>query len=342
MAHHHDHHHEGDSYYIDQLCLVGLSASFAGICLSMSFWQQAMLGRILAPQFHPFVLASGVTLTALVLIRAAVLWQAAGQPTMVTSRFSHPSDQEHDHPHHHHHEDQGAHEQEHGEHARPHHDHHHPYHDHCHPEHSGHDQRHHHHPACGDHDHGWAPWRYVVVLVPVMLFLLGLPSSGPKVTHKDMLDLTEEAKQYAGLVALGPQPLQAAWFQVFGFSDMPQEEPKGIDFKTLEAAAYTAADREYWEGKYVQVLGQFSPNPRSDRLFNLARYRIQCCAADAIQVSVPMISREPVTGYAPNDWVKVTGRVEFRERGGQFLTVVQIAGPRSIVPSDPDPRPYIQ
>jgi hypothetical protein len=177
-----------------------------------------------------------------------------------------------------------------------------------------------------------------------MLFLLGLPSSGPKVTIFDPnLDWTKEAQQYASLVALGPHPFQVAWFRVLGAGEQPHEEPKGIDFKTLEAAAYTSGDRDYWEGKYVQVVGQFSPHPRSDRLFNLARYRIQCCAADAIQVSVPMLSNEPVTGYVANDWVKVTGRVEFRERSpGQYITVVHVAARKGIEGTAPDPRQYIQ
>src|SRR5438445_166391 len=35
---------------------------------------------------------------------------------------------------------------------------------------------HHHDHDEADHDHGWAPWRYVVVLVPIILFLLGLPN----------------------------------------------------------------------------------------------------------------------------------------------------------------------
>ena len=36
--------------------------------------------------------------------------------------------------------------------------------------------------AAGDdehgHDHGWAPWRYMVLAIPVFLFFLGLPREG--------------------------------------------------------------------------------------------------------------------------------------------------------------------
>src|SRR5262245_10474480 len=38
------------------------------------------------------------------------------------------------------------------------------------------------HGECGharcDHDHGWAPWRYAVLVLPVVLYSLGLPNKG--------------------------------------------------------------------------------------------------------------------------------------------------------------------
>ena len=51
MAHHHD--HEDDTYFVDQLCMVGLSGAFGVICLCLYFWgapqgQQSMLDLLLA------------------------------------------------------------------------------------------------------------------------------------------------------------------------------------------------------------------------------------------------------------------------------------------------------
>ena len=56
----HEHSHEEDSYYLDQLCMVTLSAAFGGICLALYFWKTAMLNDMLGQQFHLFVLLSGI------------------------------------------------------------------------------------------------------------------------------------------------------------------------------------------------------------------------------------------------------------------------------------------
>src|SRR5581483_11233007 len=77
--HHHDHGHEDDTYYVDQLCMVGLSGCFGVICLCLYVWKQQMLTLLLGPQFHLFVLLSGVALTSLALVRGISLWSQAGK-----------------------------------------------------------------------------------------------------------------------------------------------------------------------------------------------------------------------------------------------------------------------
>src|SRR5581483_654293 len=213
MAHHH-HDTIEDSYYLDQLCMIALSGAFGGVCLSLYFWQTTMLKRLLGPQFHAFVLYSGVALLVLSVARAAILWRQVGK-----EGHAH----QHDHHHGHEHGHQHSHEQAHG-HTHPH------EHEHTH-EHGecGHEPGHVHGPECGhehhvhypaapmglhhmhahDHDHSWAPWRYVVMLVPVILFLLGLPNRGPAVgdavVKVDMAtDLVRDGSHIGGLVAAGP------------------------------------------------------------------------------------------------------------------------------------------
>jgi uncharacterized membrane protein YraQ (UPF0718 family) len=192
--HAHDHalehsHDEGDSYFIDQLCMVGLSGAFGAICLCLWFWQTEMLRNLLADQFHLYVLLSGIALVVIAFTRGWVLWQQSRDPA-----FSHA----HDHPHDNH---APAHTHEHAIQekaplqlavqtppAHEHgpacaHDHDHEHHEHAAPAapakahaHADHDE--------ADHDHGWAPWRYVVLLVPIILFLLGLPNRVPSVTDQ--------------------------------------------------------------------------------------------------------------------------------------------------------------
>jgi len=43
--------------------MIGLSGAFAGICLSLWFWNTDMLDLMLAPQLQIFVLISGIVLS---------------------------------------------------------------------------------------------------------------------------------------------------------------------------------------------------------------------------------------------------------------------------------------
>jgi hypothetical protein len=445
MAHDHQH-HDGDTYYLDQLCLIGLSAAFGGICLGMYFWDTDMLTRLLADQFHPLILLSGIALMVLVVVRSVVLWRATGEQAAHAHHH-------HDHDHHHHH-----HEHEHGHDCaqdHPHdcgHDHHgHAHrptdeaitaqpdrtsapaglagHRHDHHDHHGHTHGHSHGHG-HDHDHAWAPWRYVVLLVPVMLFLLGVPRESPGVGGTAEVDFRREASVAVGVVALGPLPLlQAASAAVAlddplargtpivvngkpaSFADLEPQMPVaieeapdqrlarkraireiragadvagkaasdlltvgvikevkpkeqlltvtlpdgkdrqfdliadglvyGIDFKALEALGFSPSRREEFNGKVVQVVGQYAP--QHPNLFQLARYRRQCCAADAVQVSVPIMTQEAVTHLKRNDWVRVIGRIEFRQQPGfsGLKTVLRVARAEHVKETQPEVNPYI-
>ncbi len=191
-GHSHDHHGDEDNYFIDQLCMVGLSGAFGVICLCLWFWQTGMLNNLLDKQFHLYVLLSGIVLTSIAFTRGWVLWQQSRD-----SSFRKPHDHGHSHDH-----DHGRHHEHPLEHSAPEkplvelaimpapahvhgpacghehaagetcgHEHAHHEHDH----HIGKAHVHHDHDEA-DHDHGWAPWRYVVVLIPIILFLLGLPN----------------------------------------------------------------------------------------------------------------------------------------------------------------------
>src|SRR5258707_15586061 len=76
MAHTHE---DSDTYYLDQLCLIALSAAFGGVCLTLYFLNTGMLKLMLAPQFHEFILWSGIVLLLLAFIRSAVVWRQVGE-----------------------------------------------------------------------------------------------------------------------------------------------------------------------------------------------------------------------------------------------------------------------
>jgi hypothetical protein len=337
MAHHH---HEDDTYFLDQLCMVALSGAFGVICLALYFLQQGMLFRLLGQQFHPFVLGSGIVLVVIAGLRAGLLWQQAGQ------RQGADADQQghaHDECCAHSDGDNGhAHAHSHAEHAHSHahgdHDH---GDDHAHA--VGHAHSHSHsHGDGADHEHAWAPWRYVVLLIPIMLFLLGLPSKGPALNAnlgKIEVDFTEEAMQAATFVSVGP----SGWAQIVAVrasADQVDKEAIPVDFKRLEIMSSSASDRDYWNGKTIKVKGQFMP--QSDRVFHLVRLRIQCCAADAVQLNVPIIAKDSITDIQPESWVVVTGRVAFREVDGKTTTSILVQSRRAVEKTSPDINPYEQ
>src|SRR5436853_7646147 len=88
MAHTHQ---DSETYYLDQLCLIGLSGAFGMVCLSLYFWQQSMLNLMLGAQFHLWVLGSGIILVLIAVIRAGLLWTSVGKRA-----------DNHDHAHTHH------------------------------------------------------------------------------------------------------------------------------------------------------------------------------------------------------------------------------------------------
>jgi uncharacterized membrane protein len=195
MAHQHHHDTADDTYYLDQLCLIGITGAFALICITMYTWQFEMLQRLLAPQFYEIVLASGIALLILVVLRSVILWRSVGAPAPTSHTHDHDHAHSHDHNHDHGHS-----------------------HDHTHEHGHGHEHSHSHDHDDG-HDHSWAPWRYVVLLIPVALYLLGQPDKGPSAEDDTtQVSLTQEATKL-GIVSAGPLPFHQAVLTAGAFAD---------------------------------------------------------------------------------------------------------------------------
>jgi uncharacterized membrane protein YcgQ (UPF0703/DUF1980 family) len=187
-----------------------------------------------------------------------------------------------------------------------------------------------------------------------MLFLLGLPGKIPDV-HAAEVDLRNEAFTPVRLLASasrtlvpGPGSLELAsdWAAVAAESvSATAAQVVPVDFKTLHGIAFNPGGQQNWANKTVEVVGQFAPHPQNKNVFTLARYRIQCCGADAIQLDIPIICRESVEGFRPNSWVQVTGRVEFRKvpgRGEQLSTYLIVPSRKDVKRTAPEPDPYIR
>jgi uncharacterized repeat protein (TIGR03943 family) len=180
-------------------------------------------------------------------------------------------------------------------------------HDHCGHEHEPCHHQHAHGPGhAHDHEHGWAPWRYVVLLLPVVLYLLNLPNQG--------FSADAGGSELNRLALNVPESVRSTG-QV------------NIGFVELQQASLTSESREYYEGKTVTLTGQylaFSP-----KRFTLRRYKIACCAADAVKLDAVIMvddkSPEKVDPDTYRDkWVEVTGRIHFFPKPGsnEFITAL--------------------
>jgi hypothetical protein len=301
MAHDHVHHHDPKTFYAEQIFTIIACAALALVtCL---WWSKDQGGSsrglmlFISQRYHPLVLAGGLGLFALVVVRSVAVWKSVDNG-VTGNGHSHGEEHHHDHAHGNDHDHGHDHDHDHGDgHSHEHacgdgceHEHEHNHgataeHEHA----RDHDHAHHDH----DHDHGWAPWRYVVLLIPVMLFLLGLPNDG--FTGKDISKgLTGPTGEIADK----------------GFAPT-------LGFKELEAAAQTPLSREENAGKTVRLIGKYMGD--DDKRFSLSRFKMTCCSADAIPLNA-VIMVDPKSKdilkwkKLRNKWVEVTGQLQFLSR----------------------------
>jgi len=312
----HVHSEDANAYYLDQLCTIGVCGALGAVAILL--YQQDILQYILAPAFHLPVLLGGIGLLVVVVLRALTLWLSLGKPVVHDHAHDH-GDCCHDHGHEHEH----GHDHAHG----PDCDHHHehvtatvplgmaPDHAHDHAHDHGH-----------DHSHGWAPWRYAVLLLPIVLYFLNLPNQGFSSNylgqHLSAIELEDSAVKTLTRKGQGVEQL---------------------GFKDLELAASQPAYRKDLEGKIGVLRGQYVPG-NTDNTARLARFKITCCAADAIPLNATIVSPDRLTGYfKPGDWVEVTGQIQFRKRKDrdEYLPVLQIESRHDIKPI-PAEKPYVQ
>jgi hypothetical protein len=315
--------------------------------------RQCKLGLIIVQRFHIWALIGSVLLLGLVVIRAVAVWFQVDQHA-ADHVHDHNGCCDHDHDHEHHHEHHHEHDHPHGVQelatvasaAEP----------------SGHDHDHTHDHG---HDHGWAPWRYVVLILPVVLYFLDLPNKGfsgrGAVGDDRQYDLSKDVARLAvdtwsvvaqtqmgQSLAAGPTPF------LLGVAGAVRPNDKGRDlsvgFVQLEKAAETPEKRAYYEGKTVRLTGHYKD--LDTRRFTLIRYKMNCCAADAIPVKAVIFVDPAFKENLDNDalrgrWVEVTGRVVFLQQPGttEYATALMLSpsGGQTLkdlvrdIPMDPNP-----
>lgn len=284
--HMHAHDDEQSTYYLDQLCTIGICGALA-VVLILAYVHNA-LGNILSPKFHQPVLWGGLTLLFLVVVRAVAIWIASGK-CPPAEPHTHAADHEHEHSHECGHDH--AHEHTHAVTTEPH--------GHAHAA-CGHEHAHahEHDDATADdhgHEHGWAPWRYAVLLLPVVLYFLGIPAAPAYEDEPDQTGIPE------------------------------------LSFTEVERAAYTPETRQYWENQYKKdekgrLIGKFAAKSADGTAFSLYRNKISCCAADAVPLKIVILSKVKLpVDQLEGSWVRVIGKISFHKAKDrdEYFTVLE-------------------
>jgi len=181
-------------------------------------------------------------------------------------------------------------------------------------------------------------------MLPIVLFMLNLPNNGFSARYNDVgsRDLYFEEKRattVAGLLASpdSPAPLLAA-----SLLAPPEVILQDLSFSELEKAGFTADGRQFYSGKQVTIIGMFVSSSDSSR-FSLVRYKMNCCAADAIPLNAVIKVSPSWTGERldvkarQQKWVKVTGRIFFSpgERNpGEMVPTLMLFPSKDNPPND--------
>lgn len=307
MGHEHDH-SAMEGYYLDQLCTIAGCGLLGGIAFVI--WKIDLLTtefKILSQQFSLPLLIGGGALIVIAVLRAVSLWSTVGAKK--ASAHAHSHDHAHGDHEHHHHDHDHAHQHDH-DHECGHshapgetcdHDHDHD-HSHVHEHDHEHDHDHTHVHSHDGHDHSFAPWRYAVLLLPLMLsgLLIYYHFQGLRLMYSDewlKKQLGKEVQLADGtFVAARP----GIWH--FGFTELNQA-----------AMSRDPGVRESFSGQVGELRGLF--HPLSENQFTLYRMKMTCCASDAVPLKIRIIAPASLLnrGLQPNKGVAVKGKVEFRK-----------------------------
>jgi hypothetical protein len=302
MAHDHEHVHD-QNYYLDQICTVAVSGLLGGMGLLASY--NDIFGKfvILSGQFTLWVMIGSVALLAMAVIRGATLWIQVGKSkagSVAHSHEHHDHDHKHDHDHMHEH-GPSDHKHEHG----PGCDHEHAEHDHA-------------HGPADDHSHDFAPWRYAVLLLPLMLSALLL------YYHFAGLNLSFSNKRLIGNGQMGDE----GTVSVTGLGATKTDKEKAIRPKLPEMleAASSEIGRKDMDGKTAILRGLYLP--LNDKQCTLFRMKITCCASDMVPSGVRIVAPDNLPeNITPGEKLEVTGVVRFLQPEGkaEYIPVLMLA-----------------
>lgn len=127
----------------------------------------------------------------------------------------------------------------------------------------------------------------------------------------------KEAKSYGG----------------FTLADLEAQVPKskaGNFILEVPELYYTAGDKEVQSvitGQMVETVAQVLPekvNNEDGKRLRIFRMLVQCCAADARPYSIPAQFAEKAPTFKDMTWVKVTGKMNYKQEGGQTVPLIEV------------------
>ncbi|MBX7211195.1 MAG: hypothetical protein K1X78_23010 [Verrucomicrobiaceae bacterium] len=118
----------------------------------------------------------------------------------------------------------------------------------------------------------------------------------------------------------------------FTLADLEAQVPKskaGNFILEVPELYYTAGDKEVQAvlaGQPVETVAQVLPekvNNAEGKRLRILRLQIQCCAADARPYSIPVQFEDKAPQFKDMSWVKVTGKMSYKQEGGQMVPVLE-------------------
>lgn len=275
--------------------------------------------------------------------------------------------------HHHSHEHDCDHDHQECSHDHHHHHHHHPGEGHHHHDHKDHNHKHGDGHDCCDHghDHNWNPIRYIPLLIPLILIVMGLPDT-------KMIENFEKYRIETAVKEL-KRPVnteQMAWMSLGAFSfpgevfpavsfstsiaaglqgtideldgEARNEKPIVIDLSQIEKALKDPAlQQQYSSYGRVEIEGMFDLEEIGPiTLFRIVRLRMACCLTDARPAMLLGLTKKSIppqlqtkSGGATTKWVKVQGRLKFVDApDGKSQAIIKAS---SIEPAKVPAFPYL-
>lgn len=145
-----------------------------------------------------------------------------------------------------------------------------------------------------------------------------MPPLNPKEIDRQAASTGTEAKSYGN----------------FTLADLEAQVPRSKDGHFLLEVPeifYTAGDKEVQSvlnGQSVETIAQVMPekvNNEAGTRVRIFRMQVQCCAADARPYSIPVDFGKAPPPFKEMGWVKVVGKVTYKQEGNQTVPVVEAA-----------------